>query len=413
LGETAHSQIEDQPLSSDDHSRAADAQNLLDRWANSHIFDPYGPPKNGIADSNRPVQESSESTIPSAPTESAQHSAPPTESAEPTSIAGTPNPREEDSPAETVTRPAADASANSAPATSSLSETSDELDRLTNDILSRVARITEDAQQPQPELATATNANSNVPLPMETAAETSVEPQNEAPSLRPADAMRVSSDRSSDNSEPNGVFSDQINQPVVAHQDPRPVLEDVGSKQWRIDAPDKQPTPARAPVPRPHTPTSTTVPAESIAVEHRELKSAISKFQDEHQQGTAKSGNWFGGIGQALAYIGILGLTAGTSLVILGYFGGPTQYAPTGWLITTVGQMLLFLGVVTLVSAGMEQTTVEVKQTVDESLKELTAKLNDMGDRIIRIEHRGHEPGPPEPHFNSRVRTRDTKHVSR
>jgi hypothetical protein len=52
-------------------------------------------------------------------------------------------------------------------------------------------------------------------------------------------------------------------------------------------------------------------------------------------------------------------------MVLSGYFGGPTHYAPTGWLVAAVGQMLLFLGVVTLVSGGMEQTVDEVAWRID------------------------------------------------
>ena len=81
--------------------------------------------------------------------------------------------------------------------------------------------------------------------------------------------------------------------------------------------------------------------------------------------------------GQMLAYAGVLALTVGAVFVILGYFGGPEwqSYTPTGWLLTTTGQMLLFLGVVTLVSGGMEQTTEEVARRIDR-----------LGQRIIRIE---------------------------
>ncbi|MFG0240934.1 MAG: hypothetical protein ACF8CY_07800, partial [Gimesia chilikensis] len=39
--------------------------------------------------------------------------------------------------------------------------------------------------------------------------------------------------------------------------------------------------------------------------------------------------------------------------------------ASTGWLISTAGQMLLFLGVITLVSAGMEQTSNSVTRRID------------------------------------------------
>ena len=81
--------------------------------------------------------------------------------------------------------------------------------------------------------------------------------------------------------------------------------------------------------------------------------------------------------GQLLAYAGVLALTVGAAFVLLGYFGGPEwqSYAPTGWLITTTGQMLLFLGVVTLVSGGMEHTTEEVARRIDR-----------LGQRLIRIE---------------------------
>ncbi|MEI4884364.1 hypothetical protein, partial [Klebsiella pneumoniae] len=75
------------------------------------------------------------------------------------------------------------------------------------------------------------------------------------------------------------------------------------------------------------------------------------------------------------AYIGVGGLTVGTALVLMGYFGGPASYATTGWLVTTAGQMLLFLGVVTLVSGGMEQTTQEVARRIDT-----------IGERLVRIE---------------------------
>jgi len=92
----------------------------------------------------------------------------------------------------------------------------------------------------------------------------------------------------------------------------------------------------------------------------------------EEQQPPTK---WVPLIGQSLAYAGVLGLMVGTCLVILGYFRGPATYAPTGWLITMAGQMLLFLGVVTLVSSGMEETTSTVAERIDV-----------LGDRLLRIE---------------------------
>lgn len=80
-------------------------------------------------------------------------------------------------------------------------------------------------------------------------------------------------------------------------------------------------------------------------------------------------------VGQLVAYAGVLALTCGAGLILKGYFGGPASYAPMGWLVTTAGQMLLFLGVVTLISCGMEQTTQEVAQRVDS-----------LSDSLLRVE---------------------------
>lgn len=101
-----------------------------------------------------------------------------------------------------------------------------------------------------------------------------------------------------------------------------------------------------------------------------------------------KSSKWVTLAGQLFAYLGVGALTIGTVLVLMGYFGGPASYATTGWLITTAGQMLLFLGVVTLVSGGMEQTTQEVARRIDT-----------IGERLVRIEQAawsGKAETPPE-----------------
>ena len=79
--------------------------------------------------------------------------------------------------------------------------------------------------------------------------------------------------------------------------------------------------------------------------------------------------------GQFLAYLGVLGLTIGTAMVIYGHFGGYSEYTPTGWLVTTVAQMLLFLGVINLVSGGIEQNNDEV-----------TRRINTLGEQLLRIE---------------------------
>lgn len=84
--------------------------------------------------------------------------------------------------------------------------------------------------------------------------------------------------------------------------------------------------------------------------------------------------------GQMLAYLGVGVLTIGTVLVLWGHFGGVANYASTGWLVATGGQMLLFLGVVTLISGGMQQTTHEVSRRVEH-----------IGQRILQIERSARE----------------------
>jgi hypothetical protein len=79
--------------------------------------------------------------------------------------------------------------------------------------------------------------------------------------------------------------------------------------------------------------------------------------------------------GHLAAYGGVGLLSLGMILVVWSYFGGPAAYAPTGWLLTTVGQMLLYLGVVTLVATGLEQTTDAV-----------TLQMRQMDDKLARLE---------------------------
>jgi hypothetical protein len=80
-------------------------------------------------------------------------------------------------------------------------------------------------------------------------------------------------------------------------------------------------------------------------------------------------------MGQFLAYVGVLGLTVGTAIVIYGHFGGYSEYTPTGWLVTTVAQMLLFLGIINLVSGGIEQNNDDVSR-----------RINVLGEQLMRIE---------------------------
>jgi uncharacterized membrane protein len=93
-----------------------------------------------------------------------------------------------------------------------------------------------------------------------------------------------------------------------------------------------------------------------------------------------KQPSWAVTTGHWLAYTGVLGLTIGTAVVVGGYFGGNSNYTPTGWLIVTVGQMLLFLGVINMVSGGIEQSNDEV-----------THRIEVLGERLLRMEASTHE----------------------
>lgn len=101
--------------------------------------------------------------------------------------------------------------------------------------------------------------------------------------------------------------------------------------------------------------------------------------------------------GQVLAYAGVGLLSVGTMLVLWGYFGDIARYASTGWLMATAGQMLLLLGIVTLVSGGMQQTTHEVSERIEH-----------LGGRIIRIEE-STDKILKAPYFSRSRRRRDSQ----
>lgn len=85
---------------------------------------------------------------------------------------------------------------------------------------------------------------------------------------------------------------------------------------------------------------------------------------------------WVGVVGQFAAYAGVLLLTAGTVAVVAGHFGQTPRAAVNGWLLAAVGQMLLLLGVTTLISSGIEQSRQEMHQ-----------RLSRIERRLRRIRH--------------------------
>ncbi|MBX3441489.1 MAG: hypothetical protein KF774_03720 [Planctomyces sp.] len=157
---------------------------------------------------------------------------------------------------------------------------------------------------------------------------------------------------------------------------------------WRFDtAHEESQRSAHAPASRPHIDnpaakqpqqaSASSTPAWRDDASHSAAPAPHFDLEVFAAQSGRRPGRQESVFGQLLAYVGVGLLTIGTALVVWGYFGGAAvqKYQSTGWLISTAGQMLLFLGVVTLVSGGMQQTTHEVSQRVDY-----------IGNRMLRIE---------------------------
>ncbi len=172
-------------------------------------------------------------------------------------------------------------------------------------------------------------------------------------------------------------------------------------RKFRLDNQHQTRIGSDAPVPAPHpqrrvrkSSTTTRIDAahEQAPTPHFNIASA---FEGKSKPGQGES-LW----GQILAYSGVGLLTVGTVMVLWGYFGGPESYTPTGWLLASAGQMLLFLGVVTLVSGGMEQTTHEVSRRIEY-----------LGDQLVRFEQ-AQQTMLRGPHFATRdeseLRSRQT-----
>ncbi len=184
---------------------------------------------------------------------------------------------------------------------------------------------------------------------------------------------------------------------------PLPITTDERVDSERHDAPRMTDTSEPSPVtPQPVAATNVLQrrldPAhESLGGPHFDLQAFLA--QDHRKPGKSES-IW----GQVLAYAGVGLITVGTTLVLWGWFGDQPRYAPTGWLICTVGQMLLFLGVITLISGGMQQTSHEV-----------TRRVEYLGDRILRFEHSAEQllRGPHHPEIRERARSEQASQSAR
>jgi len=112
-------------------------------------------------------------------------------------------------------------------------------------------------------------------------------------------------------------------------------------------------------------------PVAISSVPHIDIQQLIDERLAQEQRGI----NWLVLAGQWLSYLGVLGLTAGAALIVYGYFGGNSDMTPKGWMLTTAGQMLLLLGIVTLISGGLEQSNDEVN-----------TRIELLGEQMLRFE---------------------------
>jgi hypothetical protein len=412
---TNHPSVAVAPPSGPD-TRAEEARQLLDRWAKGHFFDPYGPPKKtGIAADTsvawdgsvaaateavvaetqqrpaaRPVASTAmdvPDTLPTASlsTDDSQNretidertfiAHPPQTDLKPEPSALEPTAQQirvtsaDASPADVDATEKADAVENDSEAVVKTSDaaqaaSSAELDRLTREIMARVSKITEARSE----------TNNSTTDGTESAEGSYTGTIAEGPATRaaglaasfpePAPAANQSEFRDSNDRSAHAERS--------AFDEPIPPRSEMSH---RVDAT--------------HQSVRNSEPTMAAPVGNRTSPEPVS-------------GGWYNNIGQVLAYLGIICLTAGTCGVIVSYFGGPANYAPYGWLGATIGQMLLFLGIVTLISAGMEQTTQELRQAVDHRMDEVTQRLDQIGTRIMRIEEANLD-GPPRPHMLSQA----------
>lgn len=380
-------------------TRAEEARQLLDRWAKGHFFDPYGPPRNtGVDVTPRlpasPDQPGSDEVVPKAADRTEPNPAALAESAEDNRDRMTVDEQAPDAaPPPSAIHPETDSKSAPAPAIPqtdrrevavedsgqqppinstvpsresdaleprtplSAKASSEELDRLTREIMDRVSRITEARDAAKTE---------------EPGSRASVQESPEARSESGPEAETTESRR------PDPI--DRLNDDQTDHDSTD--APEIAAFTGAVTTPGKN---------RIRTDPSHRTESEPIA---------FQKAPAATPPNSSAPGGWYNNIGQMLAYLGIICLTAGTCGVIVSYFGGPANYAPYGWLGATIGQMLLFLGIVTLISAGMEQTSQELRQAVDQRMDEVTQRLDLIGNRIMRIEEANLD-GPPRPHLLS------------
>lgn len=200
--------------------------------------------------------------------------------------------------------------------------------------------------------------------------------------------------------------------------------QEAASARPRVPRPQPEPAPARAtaqpispsrlrkdkPPKLAAAPVENNEPAFSVkkqptqeATDRRpasKVKMSAEPSPRQQKRPAKRSSGLFGRfLGQFMAYLGILAITGGTALVIWGYFGGPAEYAPTGWLVATGGQMMLMLGVATLVSEGLDQSSRELRCQIEL----IDHRLERIEQNAVRSSHQN-GMGNPVPISSSSIR---------
>ncbi len=343
LGEAAASQTEP---ANQRNSRAQEARELLNRWANGRSSDPFGPPRKRI------FEEALQTTAATQPDEHAARTSMSTASAPISSNAltsgleanrvGSDSQRVTHEPVAHIdheVRPvAAEPRAND-------STINAELDRLTNEILARVEKISRDGSTRAASLDDAHQAPVARP---------------ETPNIQSPAAEQAASSSPSASVDAPATITRRIDAPVLSVSEPNHSTVAAMPQQLPPASPATRPQQWVAP--------------------------------------SRKAGGLMSQVGPGLSYVGILGITLGLSLVILGTFGASSNLAPTGWLIATLGQMVLLLGVVTSVSVGMEQTSADLRATVDERMRVISEQLDRLTQTRQRVDA-AHSAEAAAPHF--------------
>lgn len=123
--------------------------------------------------------------------------------------------------------------------------------------------------------------------------------------------------------------------------------------------------------------------SDSVTVPMNEFHEGVDllRVHEAMEVEPSPGGTWLSGVAQVMAFAGVGGMTVGTAAVIWGYFENISNYLPLGWLVLTFGQMMLFLGLITMVSTGM-----------DDSRNRILGEMGEISSRLRTLETTRKEP---------------------